>query len=199
MLSYMKMGWTEFILLQCGPLAKRILIVPHWYVAALFWGSLLVLLFLMACGKTAGYIFCPLFSFFIYAYYYRMIGKIDITYSHHAVLRAVAGLMLGVFIGFVLRFVRKRIERWPEKWRKVLYVCGNGLMAGILVYMMFGRRSAGDFAVICVFTLALFAVFASEIPLSTKKKALFRRLSLWTYPIYLFQIPVLECIFYFIS
>nr|MBQ8251795.1 acyltransferase family protein [Lachnospiraceae bacterium] len=199
MVSYMKMGWAEFLLLQCGSLAKRILIVPHWYVAALFWGSLLVLLLLMVCGKTAGYIFCPFLSIFIYAYYYRMIGKIDITYSHHAVLRAAAGLMLGVFIGFVLRFVRKWIYRWPEKWRKVLYVCGNGLMAGILVYMMFGRRGAGDFAVICVFTLALLAVFASEILLSTKKKALFQRLSSWTYPIYLFQMPVLECIFYFIS
>ena len=103
--KHIKNGWAEFLMLQCGPLGNEVLISAHWYVAAFFWGSVILLDVLMLTGKIGGYVICPIVSFVIYRYYFNLIGKIDVIYSYHAVLRAVAGLALGVFVGFTAQFL----------------------------------------------------------------------------------------------
>lgn len=197
--NYMKAGWAEFLLLQCGPLGDAVLISPHWYVAAFFWGSVILLLLLLLTGKVGGYLLCPIISVVIYRYYIGLIGKIDIIYSYHAVLRALAGLALGVFIGFLVEFVHARKSEVPSWIRMSGYVIGNMILLGVFVYTNFGHRSLVDFVVIALYAVALFLLFAVQIPVGTKKKALFQRLSSWTYPIYLFQMPIIECIFFFIK
>ncbi|MBQ8198769.1 MAG: acyltransferase [Lachnospiraceae bacterium] len=194
--NYMKAGWAEFLLLQCGPLGDAVLISPHWYVAAFFWGSVILLLLLLYTGKVGGYLLCPVISVAIYRYYIGLIGKIDIIYSYHAVLRALAGLSLGVFIGFAVSFVHAKKTEIPSWIRMSGYVIGNLILLGVFIYTNFGHRSLIDFVVIGLYAVALFLLFAVQIPVGQKKKAIFQRLSSWTYPIYLFQMPVIECLFF---
>ncbi len=195
--SYFKQGWAEFCMLQCGPLGNAVLISPHWYVAAFFWGSVILLLLLMFTGKAGGYIACPIISFFIYRYYFHLIGKIDIIYSYHAVLRAVAGLALGVFVGFLSQFLwEKLFEKSKMYIRYALYWSANLALLGVVIYTNYGHRSKIDFLIILICMLSVLTLFMTRIPVDKKKKALFARLSGVTYPIYLFQMPVIEMLFW---
>ncbi len=204
-ISYFKRGWAEFLMLQCGPLGNEVLISPHWYVAAFFWGSIILLLVLMLTGRFGGYVLCPLASFFLYRYYFQLIGKIDVIYSYHAVLRAIAGLALGIFIGFLAQiFWEKWLEHaQEEKLRKtvryVMFALANVLLAGVAVYTNFGRRSKIDFLVIGIFAISQLFLFSARVPVNEKKKALFARLSSVTYPVYLFQMPVIELLFWLLQ
>ena len=85
-LKYFSHGWAEFLMLQCGPLGNAVLISAHWYVAAFFWGSVILLAVLMVSGRVGGYVLCPIASVLIYRYYFNLIGKIDVIYSYHAVI-----------------------------------------------------------------------------------------------------------------
>lgn len=194
--AYLKKGWAEFLMLQCGPLGNEVLISAHWYVAAFFWGSVILLLLLMLTGKAGGYFLCPLISVGIYSYYLKLISKIDVIYSYHAVLRAIAGLSLGIFIGFLVRIVK---ARFGEKGRTIFYVTGNMILTTIFIYTNFGRRSWMDFLVIALYGVALFSLLYAAFPVNEKKKALFGKLSSVTYPVYLFQMPVIELIFWIIN
>lgn len=209
--SYMKMGWAEFFMLQCGPLGNAVLISAHWYVAAFFWGSVILLLVLMLTGRVGGYVICPVASILIYRYYFQLIGKIDVIYSYHAVIRAVAGLALGIFIGFTAQIVWDKVfsglqqketeplsreRNWMVYLRYSLYVLANLILSGVVIYTNFGRRSKSDFLVIAIYAVAVFALFATRIQVSEKKKALYARLSGVTYPIYLFQMPIIEMLFW---
>lgn len=213
-ISYMKIGWAEFMMLQCGPLGNAVLISAHWYVAAFFWGSVIVLLLLMLTGRVGGYVICPVMSVLIYRYYFHLIGKIDVIYSYHAVIRAVAGLALGVFIGFTAQIVWDKVfakvqhenaEEVSQRKKRmvylryVLYIFANLALTGVVVYTNFGRRSKIDFLVIAIYAVSVFALFVTRIQVSEKKKALFARLSGVTYPIYLFQMPIIEMLFWLMA
>ena len=162
---YLKTGWAEFLMLQCGPLGNEVLISANWYVAAMFMGSILLLCLLMLTGRWGGLFICPVLSLSIYHYYFRLIRKIDVIYSYHAVLRALAGLGAGL---------------------------ANGILAAIVVYTNFGRRSAGDFVVIALFALCLFGLLLVKKEIPQKLSVVFQKLGAVTYPIYLFQMPVIE-------
>lgn len=197
--AYFFKGWAEFLMLQCGPLGNAVLISAHWYVAAFFWGSVILIAVLGLTGRVGGYVICPVASFMIYRYYFNLIGKIDVIYSYHAVIRAVAGLALGVFVGFLAQLLWERVfaVKWKTRVRYGLYVLANLALAGVVVYTNFGRRSKIDFLVIGIYAVAVLALFVARIPLGEKKKALFARLSGMTYPIYLFQMPIIEMLFWF--
>ncbi len=198
--NYFKHGWAEFLMLQCGPLGDAVLISAHWYVAAFFWGSVILLAVLMLTGRIGGYLICPIASVLIYRYYFNLIGKIDVIYSYHAVIRAVAGLSLGIFAGFVAQFIWERFfdeeKVWKTRLRYVLYVFANLALTGVVIYTNFGRRSKIDFLIIAIYFVAILALFVTRVPLGEKKKALFARLSGVTYPIYLFQMPIIEMLFW---
>lgn len=212
--SHIKMGWAEFLMLQCGPLGNAVLISAHWYVAAFFWGSVILLLVLMLTGRVGGYVICPVASVLIYRYYFQLIGKIDVIYSYHAVIRAVAGLALGVFIGFTAQIVWDKVfscqrqektetsageKNWICYLRYAIYVVANLALTGVVIYTNFGRRSKIDFLIIGIYAVAVFALFVTRIQVKEKKKALFARLSGMTYPIYLFQMPIIEMLFWIMT
>lgn len=202
-ITYFKQGWAEFLMLQCGPLGNAVLISAHWYVAAFFWGSVILLAVLMLTGRVGGYVICPMAAVLIYRYYFNLIGKIDVIYSYHAVIRAVAGLALGVFVGFLAQFLRERVFEkdsiWKTRVRYILYVIANLSLIGVVIYTNFGRRSKIDFLVIGIYAVAVLILFVTQISPGEKKKALFARLSKMTYPIYLFQMPVIEMLFWLMA
>ncbi len=211
--AYFTKGWAEFLMLQCGPLGNAVLISAHWYVAAFFWGSVILITVLLLTGRVGGYVICPITSVLIYRYYFNLIGKIDVIYSYHAVVRAVAGLALGVFVGFFAQFLWEKIfddkvsggqsaehvRKWKVWVRYGLYGLANLALAGVVVYTNFGRRSKIDFLVIAVYAVAVLVLFVTRIPIGEKKKALFARLSGVTYPIYLFQMPIIEMLFWLVA
>ena len=59
-------------------------------------------------------------------------------------------------------------------------------------YTNFGRRSAGDFVVIALFALCLFGLLLVKKEIPQKLSVVFQKLGAVTYPIYLFQMPVIE-------
>lgn len=194
-ISFLKTEWAEFLWLQCGPFGNEILIVAHWYVPVCFWGSLILLLLLLFSGRIGGYLLCPIISFSIYGYYFRLIRKIDVIYSYHAILRGIAGLSLGIFIGFVLRALRDKTKEEQQMISPVscfLYVGANLLLFAVLVYMNFGRRSAMDFVVIGIFAVSMAILLFLRMPLPQKVCRCFAALSAASYPIYIFQMPVIE-------
>ena len=201
-ISYLKTGWAEFLMLQCGPLGNEVLISANWYVAAMFMGSILLLCLLMLTGRWGGLFICPVLSLSIYHYYFRLIRKIDVIYSYHAVLRALAGLSAGIFIGCLIWQLQEKVSQGKlafginEKKRKLLqklvYGLANGILAAIVIYTNFGRRSAGDFVVITLFALCLFGLLLVKKEIPQKLSVVFQKLGAVTYPIYLFQMPVIE-------
>lgn len=200
--SYLKLEWAELLWLQCGPLGNEVLISEHWYVPAMFWGSLFLLVILMVTGRFGGFFLCPVISMGIYGYYLRLIHKIDVIYSYHAVLRAIAGISLGIFIGFVVDFLQKKWEESTEKNKGIdrkpyfLYWIANLLLLTVLVYMNFGRRSFMDFVVIGVFAVAISFLLFLRRPVPDRASRVFAVLSSVSYPIYLFQMPVIELFFW---
>lgn len=201
-ISYLKTGWAEFLMLQCGPLGNEVLISANWYVAAMFMGSILLLCLLMLTGRWGGLFICPVLSLSIYHYYFRLIRKIDVIYSYHAVLRALAGLSAGIFIGCLIWQLREKVsqrklafgisEEKKKLLQKLVYGLANGILAAIVVYTNFGRRSAGDFVVIALFALCLFGLLLVKKEIAQKLSVVFQKLGAVTYPIYLFQMPVIE-------
>ena len=194
-ISFVKTEWAELLWLQCGPLGNEVLISAHWYVPAVFWGSLILLLLLLCFDRIGGLLLCPLISLSIYGYYCRLIQKIDVIYSYHAVLRGIAGLSLGIFIGFFLRVLqehRKEEQQIGVVLSRLLYVGANLLLFAVLLYMNFGRRSPFDFIVIGIFAMAMAVLLFVHMPLSKKVCKFFAMLSAASYPIYIFQMPVIE-------
>lgn len=199
---YLKTGWAEFLMLQCGPLGNEVLISANWYVAAMFMGSILLLCLLMLAGRWGGLLICPVLSLSIYYYYFRLIRKIDVIYSYHAVLRALAGLGIGIFIGSLIRLLQEKVSQGKLSLRistgkkkllqELIYCLANGILAAIVIYTNFGRRSAGDFVVIALFAVCLFGLFLVKKEIPQKLSVVFQKLGAVTYPVYLFQMPIIE-------
>ena len=201
-IAYLKTGWAEFLMLQCGPLGNEVLISANWYVAAMFMGSILLLCLLMLAGRWGGLLICPVLSLSIYYYYFRLIRKIDVIYSYHAVLRALAGLGIGIFIGSLIRLLQEKVSQGKLSLRistgkkkllqELIYCLANGILAAIVIYTNFGRRSAGDFVVIALFAVCLFGLFLVKKEIPQKLSVVFQKLGAVTYPVYLFQMPIIE-------
>lgn len=197
-LQYIKLEWTEFVWLQCGPLGNEVLISSHWYVPAMFWGSVLLLCILILCGKFGGLFLCPIISFGIYSYYFHLIHKIDVIFSYHAVLRGIAGMALGIWIGFLLEIIKSFISDknivHNEMLKTILYFGANASLLAVFIYMNFGRRSSWDYAVIGVFSVAVFLLLYVQKNVSDSTAKVFAKLSSLTYPIYILQMPVIELV-----
>ncbi len=195
-LSCLKNCLSEFLMLQCSPVGKEVLISANWYVAVLFWGSLfyvcVYLLFgrkvLLASGLAA--------SILLYAYYFRLIGKIDIIFSYHAFLRALAGLGLGIFLGGLGDLWRSRDKKKAAKpggIGAVLFsVSANLILAGIVIYTNLGHRSKLDFLVIFLFFISLLLLLGGPDICPERLRPAVKKLSGLTYVVYLFQMPVIE-------
>ena len=197
---------AEFVMLQCSPLGNSVLVLTDWYVATLFWGSLLFMLLLLIGGRVTAWVICPVTALVIYGYYARLIAKIDVIVAHYGFLRALAGIGLGIFLGAVTEAVAGRIGAYGadktqmkelrKGLRKVLAPAANLLLLGITVYYQFGVRSLWDFVIIGLFFAALLCMLPGENGWLSRFEGPIRRLSGLTYPVYLFQLPVLTLIAY---
>jgi len=204
--------------LQCGPLGNEVLISADWYVAAVFWGGIILLLLLMLTGRFGGLVICPLVSIGIYGYYLNLIGKIDVIFSYHAVLRGIAGLSLGGFIYFLVNSfqkektspvrsdqsgnpdmqspaIKKQITL-PKYAEWILFVLANLVLTGVLVYTNFGRRCPMDFVVITLFAGSLFLLMRSKVECQERIGKVMRLMGKVTYPIYIFHMPIIELVLY---
>jgi hypothetical protein len=78
----------------------------------------------------------------------------------------------------------------------ILFVFANLILAGVIVYTNLGHRSKLDFLVIALFFLSLLVLLAGKDRCPDRLRPLVRRLSSFTYFIYLFQMPVIELILF---
>lgn len=195
-IAYLKAGYSEFILMQCGPMGGEVLISADWYVAAVFWAGIVVLIVLALTGKTGGLVLCPLAGIGIYGYYFKLICKIDVIFAHHAVLRAVAGVCMGVFICFVLDTLQEKeiVDRLREQKRLCMagHIFAEISLALVVCYTFSGHRGWKDFAVIGVYIIALFLMLLTGARFGEKAECVFKRLGKSTYPIYILHMPVLK-------
>lgn len=195
-ISYLKSGYAEFILMQCGPMGGEVLISADWYVAAVFWAGVIVLLILVFMGKVGGLVICPAVGLGIYTYYFRLICKIDVIYSYHAVLRAAAGVCLGVFICFVLDIMQKQglTEKFRSQKRLCMagYLFANAVLMLVIFYTFSGHRGWRDFLVIGVYAAALFLLLLTGVQFGKRTEQVFKALGKSTYPLYILHMPVLK-------
>ncbi|MGN0130878.1 MAG: acyltransferase family protein [Lachnospiraceae bacterium] len=188
---------AEFFLLQWSPWGNEVLISAGWFVPAVFWGGLFFVLLLALTGKTGGYILSPLISFLIYRYYFNLIGKIDVIFSYHSVLRGIAGIGFGIFVYFICGHLRTLIGKLPHNtviagacsvFASILFLC-------LFVYTNFGHRSKWDFLIIALYGIGLVLLMAGSLNLPEPADKTFLFLGKLTYPIYVFQMPVIELFF----
>lgn len=194
--TYMKSGYAEFLMMQCGPMGGEVLISADWYVAAVFWAGIITLLLLILTGKTGGILICPLVGIGIYAYYLKLICKIDVIFSYHAVLRGIAGVCLGIFLCFLLRFLEER-NMTEKLWAHKVFSCGCYILAniallGTVIYMYAGHRGWKDFLVIGIYVISLFLLLATKVQPGERVERIFKGIGKTTYPIYILHMPVLE-------
>ncbi len=195
MIHYMKDCLAEFFMLQCSPLGGEVMIAANWYVASLFWGSLFWMILLLIFGKAAAYILAPCAALSLYGYYFATIGKIDVIFSYHAFLRGLAGLGLGIILGCISELITKKSDTRASKAGLLSHaasITACVILAGIVIYTNFGHRSRIDFAVIALFFASLLMLLPGGDPLPDKVRGAIFSASSFTYPVYLFQMPVIE-------
>lgn len=189
--STLKDCYAEFFMLQWTPLGNEVLISADWYVPAVFFGGIFFIILLSLTGRVGGYLLAPAISFFLYRYYFLLIGKIDIIIYHHCILRGIAGLGLGIFIYFICSLV----PAIPAKLTWPFFILSNLIVMGVFIYSQFGHRSKWDFFIIGLYTLSLFLLMIADTPgMPGSMQKAFGFLGKTTYPIYILQMPVIELI-----
>lgn len=197
-ISYLKSGYAEFILMQCGPMGGEVLISADWYVAAVFWAGVIALLILTFAGKAGGLFICPLVGTGIYIYYFKLICKIDVIFSYHAVLRAVAGVCCGVFICFILDSLQESgVSDKLQSHKKLCitaHVVAQIALTLVIGYTISGHRGWKDFVVIGVYVVTLFLLLLTGVRFGEKAERVFKMLGKTTYPLYILHMPVLKVV-----
>lgn len=190
---------AEFFLLQWTPMGNEVLLSAGWFVPAVFFGGIFYVVLLAITGKAGGFILAPVISFLIYRYYFILIGKIDVIYQYHGILRGIAGIGTGVFVCFLCEKVQKQMQKQAlekKDWNKwigrgcLLFV--NVMFSMIFVYTNYGHRSRWDFLIIFFYGAGVFLLMLNKVNLPEKWEKLFLFLGKITYPIYIFQMPIIE-------
>lgn len=196
-LTTIKNCFAEFLTLQWTPSGNEVLISAGWFVPAVFWGGLFFVLLLALTGRLGGYILSPLISFLIYRYYFNLIGKIDVIFSYHSVLRGIAGIGFGVFLYFLSKNLRRLMANRSKGSLLPGFFCifASLLFLGIFIYTNFGRRSKWDFLIIALYGIGLLFLMSGSLKLPEPINKFFLFLGKLTYPIYIFQMPVIELFF----
>lgn len=213
MLELFRNCLAEFFLLQWSPLGNEVLISAGWFVPAVFFGGLVFVLLLAVIGKVGGFVAAPLISVLLYRYYFILIGKIDVIYQYHCILRGIAGIGAGVFIYFVCRYIQQISEKqngeqdtlpnnnpeaqnhWQNCKKAANWMClvlSNAIFLGTFIYTNYGRRSKWDFLIIFLYALSMLLLMLCKPKLPKKADKLFETMGKVTYPIYIFQMPIIE-------
>jgi hypothetical protein len=196
-LTCIKSCLAEFFMLQWTPWGTEVLISSSWFVPAVFFGGLFFVLLLALTGKTGGLLISPLLSFFIYRYYFWIIGKIDIIFSYHGILRGIAGIGFGIFLYFICTWLRLLISKTDLEPTISIVFCvfANLIFLGIFIYTNYGHHSKWDFLVIALYGLGLLLLMSSSVSVPRKLEKIFAFLGKTTYPVYILQLPIIVLIF----
>ena len=196
-ITVVKSCLAEFFLLQWTPLGNEVLISAGWFVPVVFFGGIFFVLLLAITDKFCGFLLAPFISFFIYRYYFLLIGKIDVIFSYHSVVRGIAGIGLGVFVYFLCNEMKGSSLKILEKKRvRLFFGCISlFIFLGIFIYTNYGRRSKIDFLVIGLYALGLALLMKTNIRVPQKLERVLLFLGKITYPVYIFQMPIIELIF----
>ena len=196
--SILKKCYAEFFMLQWTPIGNEVLISAGWFVPSVFFAGLFYVALFTVCKKWTGYLIAPVCFLGIYGYYYRLIGKIDVIFSYHSVLRGIAGVGLGIFVFFLCEKLRNVVKErsWYPKLAIIIITI---LFFGVFIYTNFGRRSMWDFLVIALYGIGVLLLMAADVKGNEKVEKIVGLLGKSTYPIYIFQMPVIECILFLIE
>ena len=196
--SILKKCYAEFFMLQWTPIGNEVLISAGWFVPSVFFAGLFYVALFTVCKKWTGYLIAPVCFLGIYGYYYRLIGKIDVIFSYHSVLRGIAGVGLGIFVFFLCEKLRNVVKErsWYPKLAIIIITI---LFFGVFIYTNFGRRSKWDFLVIALYGIGVLLLMAADVKGNEKVEKIVGLLGKSTYPIYIFQMPVIECILFLIE
>ena len=196
--SILKKCYAEFFMLQWTPIGNEVLISAGWFVPSVFFAGVFYVGLFAVCKNWTGYVIAPMCVLGIYGYYFRLIGKIDIIFSYHSVLRGIAGVGLGIFVFFLCEKLRNVVKErsWYPKLAVIIITI---LFFGVFIYTNFGRRSKWDFLVIALYGIGVLLLMAADVKGNEKVEKIVGLLGKSTYPIYIFQMPVIECILFLIE
>lgn len=197
----LKNCYAEFIMLQWTPIGNEVLVSACWFVPAVFFGAIVFLLLFSVFGRWNGWVIAPVISFFIYRYYFNLIGKIDVIPSYHGMLRGFAGIGIGIFIYYVVAWLQKLTADTgcTKIYSLVAMVISSAIFIGIFIYTNFGHRSKWDYLIIALYAVGLILLMSSTVSVPKKADKCFLALGKSTYPIYILQMTVLELFFTLVS
>nr|MCR5655805.1 acyltransferase family protein [Lachnospiraceae bacterium] len=191
-------NYAEFLMLQWTPLGKEVLLSPLWFVPALFFAGLLltaIAVLFRTHLRLYGLVLCPVCFLGIYGYYFVTIGKIDVIFSYHCLLRGLAGVSLGWFLFELLNALHAFDTNEKKKGKKLpFFLLSNLVLIAILIYENFAHRDRFNFLVIAGFAVGFAFLLIGSVEPSEKKAKLLCLLGSLTYPIYVFHMPLFHLI-----
>ena len=196
--TVLKNCYAEFLMLQWTPIGNEVLISAGWFVPSVFFAGLLYVSLFALCKKWTGYVLAPVCVLGIYGYYFRLIGKIDVIFSYHSVLRGIAGVGLGVFVFFLCDKLRGLVKG-NFLYSKIAVIFTSILFLSVFVYTNFGRRSKWDYLIIAVYGVGVLLLMAADVKGNEKVERIVGFLGKSTYPIYVFQMPIIEFILFLVG
>lgn len=198
LLTVIKNCYAEFFMLQWTPIGNEVLISAGWFVPSVFFAGVFYVGLFAVCKNWTGYVIAPMCVLGIYGYYFRLIGKIDIIFSYHSVLRGIAGVGLGIFVFFLCEKLRGFVKG-NSFYSKFAVGMTTMLFFGIFIYTNFGRRSKWDFLIIVLYSVGVLLLMATDVKGEEQVERVVGLLGKITYPIYVFQMPIIECILFLIG
>lgn len=192
---WMRENYAEFLMLQWTGLGNEVLVSPLWFVPSLFFGGLLLVGLFALFRKHPGFfslVICPLLFLTIYGYYFITIGKIDVIFSYHSVLRGIAGVALGWFLHGLLSL--HAIDEWLKPPSKLCFVLAQIILLSLIVYENFAHRDRWNFPVIALFATGFSLLVKGNAKIPEKTAKVFCILGSLTYPIYVFHMPLFQAV-----
>ena len=137
--TVLKNCYAEFLMLQWTPIGNEVLISAGWFVPSVFFAGLFYVGLFVVCKKWTGYLIAPVCFISIYGYYFRLIGKIDVIFSYHSVLRGIAGVGLGLFVFFLCEKLRNVVKE--RSWYPKLAVIITTILFFWCIYLYEFRQT----------------------------------------------------------
>lgn len=194
-LTVLKNCYGEFLMLQWTPIGNEVLISAGWFVPSVFFAGIFYVVLFSLCKKWTAYLIAPVCFLGIYGYYFRLIGKIDVIFSYHSVLRGIAGVGLGVFVFFLCEKLRT-VVKCNSLYSRIAGMITTILFLGVFIYTNFGRRSKWDFLIIALYGVGVLLLMAADVKGNENVEKVVGLLGKSTYPIYVFQMPIIELVLY---
>ncbi len=182
----------EFFMVQWLPFEGEVLNSPLWFMPALIFGGLFLIL-LASLFKTKADVFglfiCPLLSVSIYVYFFVKEKKIDIIGSYYGIVRGVAGVALGWFIYSLLAQIKERKED-----SLICLIISETMIFFLLVWENFAHRDRYNFIFIVFLAVAFIFLIHGNVKVKDKTAKVFSVLGKISLPLYIFHVSFFRLI-----